>query len=554
MTSAHTFHIPVLGIGFTADTPLKVSHLGIDSVISLVDDSLLEKLRKHYCEKFKIKYQEISRNCEDFRAKRITSYLNLINELSEKKAQLLKKYRENFKKGSIDVNIMTKLDRENFKNGEKLPHQYNDAYAALRGYAMSDLSSAVVFSAGMNPGLYSYAEQFEDFYPNEKGEIKKRIILKVSDFRSAFIQGKFMAKKGLWVSEYRIESGLNCGGHAFATEGHLLGPILEEFKNNRQMLQKTTFDILADALAAKSRIVPYGEMSIKITAQGGVGTAEEHKFLLENYGVDSVGWGTPFLLVPEVVNIDDNTLDLLTNSTEDDVYLSDISPLGVPFNTLKGNTKDIEKAEYIKEGHPGSPCPKKCVALNFEFSEKGICTASRQYQSLKINQLKGLNISEEERNAQFDKIVEKSCICAGLGTSALLVNNIDTKSVGTGVSVCPGPNIAYFSRKMKLQEMIDHIYGKINVITTKDRPNFLIKELNLYIDYIKNKISKAKAESALDDKSKRYFDTFLENLKGGIDYYNELFNSKSYLFKEKKEQILRELKIGRKEIETLKIS
>jgi hypothetical protein len=44
------------------------------------------------------------------------------------------------------------------------------------------------------------------------------------------IQGNFLAKKGLWISEYRIESGLNCGGHAFATEGMLLGPIMEEFK------------------------------------------------------------------------------------------------------------------------------------------------------------------------------------------------------------------------------------------------------------------------------------------------------------------------------------
>ncbi|WP_332912291.1 hypothetical protein [Algoriphagus boritolerans] len=49
----------------------------------------------------------------------------------------------------------------------------------------------------MNPALYSYAEQFPDFFPNEKGEIKKRIILKVSDYRSALIQGKFLAKKRL---------------------------------------------------------------------------------------------------------------------------------------------------------------------------------------------------------------------------------------------------------------------------------------------------------------------------------------------------------------------
>ncbi|MBU3927734.1 MAG: hypothetical protein KKB74_08000, partial [Bacteroidetes bacterium] len=90
MTKAHSFHIPVMGIGFTIDTPLKVSHYGIDSVISLVDDMLLEKLRKMYCEKFEIPYQEITEKIDDFRAKRITSYLNLINDQAEKKFEELK--------------------------------------------------------------------------------------------------------------------------------------------------------------------------------------------------------------------------------------------------------------------------------------------------------------------------------------------------------------------------------------------------------------------------------------------------------------------------------
>jgi hypothetical protein len=60
MAQTHSFHIPVMGIGYTIDTPLKVSQFGIDSVISLVDDILLEKLRKVYSEKFEIPYQEIS--------------------------------------------------------------------------------------------------------------------------------------------------------------------------------------------------------------------------------------------------------------------------------------------------------------------------------------------------------------------------------------------------------------------------------------------------------------------------------------------------------------
>lgn len=86
----HSFHIPVMGIGFTIDTPLKVAQYGMDSVISLVDDILLEKLRKMYSEKFEIPYKEITDRIDDFRAKRITSYLNLMNDLVEQKFNHLK--------------------------------------------------------------------------------------------------------------------------------------------------------------------------------------------------------------------------------------------------------------------------------------------------------------------------------------------------------------------------------------------------------------------------------------------------------------------------------
>ena len=82
MEKAHSFHIPVMGIGFTVDTPVKVAQYGIDSVISIVDDILLEKLRKMYVEKLETPYQEITDKMEDFRAKRITSYLNLMNDMS----------------------------------------------------------------------------------------------------------------------------------------------------------------------------------------------------------------------------------------------------------------------------------------------------------------------------------------------------------------------------------------------------------------------------------------------------------------------------------------
>tara|TARA_R110002096_G_scaffold75045_5_gene177796 strand:- start:735 stop:2546 length:1812 start_codon:yes stop_codon:yes gene_type:complete len=581
MKKKHSFHIPVMGIGFTIDTPLKVAQYGIDSVISLVDDILLEKLRKMYSEKFKIPYNEITDKIDDFRAKRITSYLNLISDLADQKFESLKqitveksdeflayinmlpnnsKIKYEFKKmtskgfdfseirnwathnlsmGSIDVNIMTKVDKDNYKNNEKLPTEYNDAHAALRGFAKSKLSSSVILSAGMNPRLYSYMSQFKDFFPDENGLLKKKIILKVSDYRSALIQGKFLAKKGLWVSEYRIESGLNCGGHAFATDGYLLGPVLAEFKEKRDELKTAIQELLNQEFQNQERVVPKAPLQLQISAQGGVGTEEEHEFLLDHYNLDSIGWGSPFLLVPEATTVDEKTLSKLAKAEEKDLYLSDISPLGVPFNNLKDNTKDAEKEVLITKGRPGSSCPKKFVALNKEFKETGICTASREYQYLKINDLKEQQLPDEAYNKQYHKIIEKSCTCVGLGTSALLKYNLDTRVEGEGVSICPGPNMAYFSKEMSLKNITDHIYGRDNMISRTDRPNFFIKELQIYIDFLKNKFEETK--NSLTKKDEKYLLTFTKNMKAGVSYYQNLFNSLKHVFEDIKTTALNEL-------------
>ena len=592
MTYAHNFHIPVMGTGFTIDTPVKVAQYGISSAISLVDDKLIEKMREFYCKKLDIPFQEISEKIEDFRAKRTTAYLNLIDEIVKNKFEELKnsinqksgeleKYMEmlpdiseikqrfnyfikhnNLKDfqnwlnqhlpvGSIDVNIMTKLDSENYKGKEKLPQEYNDAHASLRGFAESDLDSGLILSAGMNPRLYSYMESFDDFYPNEKGELKKKVILKVSDYRSALIQGKFLAKKGIWISEYRIESGLNCGGHAFASDGFLIGPIMEEFKSNRDELKETIHTILAAALEAKGKPIPAEAMDLKVTAQGGVGTSDEQEFLMDYYDIDSVGWGTPFLLVPETTNVDNYTLGLLADAKEDDLYLSGISPLGVPFNSIRGNTKDIEKQKNLDDGKLGSSCPKKYLVFNKEYGDKAICLASRQYQLKKLSELKDLHAGDDVmyQNA-FSKMVEKTCICTGLGASVLLKNNIENNKISTGVTICPGPNLAYFSKKVSLKEMVSHIYGKINIIERIDRPNLFIKELSLYVDYLKNKIEEMAIP--LTKKEEKFVNTFHKNLLEGIDYYKDLFNKKSEQFQEKKSQLIQSLDHFKEELNEVK--
>ncbi len=577
----HTFHIPVMGTGFSIDTPVKVAKYGISSVISVVDDLLVENMREYYSEKTDIPFKAISNKIEDFRAKRFTEYLNLVDEIVTSKFEELKnsyhknideihKYldllpdsislkndfnklienneyakkvhtwlNENLYCGSIDVNIMTKLDRVNYQNNEELPTEYNDAHASLRGFAESTLESSLILSAGLNPRLYGYLEKFEDFFPDENGYIKKKVVLKVSDYRSALIQGKFLAKKGIWVSEYRIESGLNCGGHAFATDGFLMGPILEEFKNKKDELIETVFNILSGALAKKDKPCPTEPINLLVTAQGGIGTNEEHNFLINYYNLDSIGWATPFLLVPEATNVDETTLELLCNAEEKDLYLSHISPLGIPFNAVKGNTQELEKLKMAKKGRPGSSCPKKHLVFNNEFTDKNICTASRQFQHLKLKQLESQELSFEEKTRKETQIMAKECLCVGLSNSTQHIHNIENKYAIEGTSVCPGPNLAYYSEITSLKDMVGHIYGKIDIIKVKNRPNLFIKELNLYLDYLKSQIEEM--ESPLTDKQLNYITKFQNNLTDGINYYKDLFSNFVNKFEDVKEDAIAEL-------------
>ena len=560
----HTFHIPVMGIGYSIDSPLKVAKYGIDSVISLVDDGIIEKMRQYYCQQLGLSFEPIYSNTEDYRARRITAYLNLIDELVRKsiedlinavdnKKKEIQKYfdmlpdsswlkdkynsivdklqgselkkwlKANLISGVIDVNIMTKLDKANTYNKNPLPIEYNDAHAAMRGFALSNLTNAsLILSAGLNPRLYSYIQKFEDFYPAPDNMLKKKITLKVSDYRSALVQGKFLAKKGIWVSEYRVESGLNCGGHAFVSQGSLLGPVLDEFRLNREDLITEVHVVLVNALKEKGRFVPESPLPVKITAQGGVGTNNEHEFLLDYYKIDSVGWGTPFLLVPEVTNVDEYSLNLLLEAKEKDVYLSDISPYGVPFNNLRNNSKDIQKEKRIAEGKPGSPCLKKYGAFNFEFPGEPTCTGSIEYQRKKIKELNEKNLDEATYKREYRKIVDKACICVGLGTAALINNNISIEDEGDGVSICPGPNIAYFSKIVSLKEMIDHIYGINNIIERNDRPHLFINELVINVNYLENKIAE---NTEPTEKTNELISSFKNYFLDGIQYYKNLFKT-----------------------------
>lgn len=565
-SSQHKFHIPVMGLAYTIDSPIKVARFGISSVISIVEDRLIEMMRQHYYPTINREYQPISTHETDYRAKRITDYLNLVNTIvqaqveklrnaafekgseivkyfemlpddnvlkqlfrqmmnsgnQEEKEKMASQLRSQIQPGNIDVNIMTKVDREIYNDEGVIVENGSDAVAALRGYAKSNLTnSSVVFSAGMNPRLYNYLENCREFDVNEDGRFTKKVIVKVSDFRSALIQGKYLAKKSIWVSEFRIESGLNCGGHAFATEGYLLGPILEEFKTNRQELIDTIFEVYNAALRKRNKQYFIYPPKMIFSVQGGIGTHEEDDFLVRYYNVDSTGWGTPFLLVPEATTVDEDTMNLLSNAKENDVVLSRNSPLGVRFHYLKGTSSENEKLLRIKNGKPGSPCTEKHLSFNTEFTKEPICTASHKYQKLKITQLQSLNLPEPEYQKQLNEVLDKECLCVGLSNAAAMSYNRTFIKTLRAVTICPGPNIANFSEVVSLKTMTDHIYGRVNILTNTNRPHMFIAELHLYIDYLKEELENdIRTDNFL--KTKKYYTSFYQNLCNGITYYQNL--------------------------------
>ena len=86
----HNFHIPVMGLAYTIDSPVRVAQYGISSVISIIDDEIIEKMKNFYSHKFNLNYASISTKVEDYRAKRITAYLDLLDDIVTDKFEAFK--------------------------------------------------------------------------------------------------------------------------------------------------------------------------------------------------------------------------------------------------------------------------------------------------------------------------------------------------------------------------------------------------------------------------------------------------------------------------------
>ena len=462
----HKIHIPVMGICYTADTPVRVAHFGITSVISLVDDGLLEEYRMAYAERLGLDLG----SPQTTRIGRIRSYLDFVADEVERKfarlcgcrfdggsdkdlyflmlpldSRLRVEYdgvfaktglariaaeaalTEKMEPGEIQANIMVGLNHE------------EAAFDAVRGFAASKVKGALVLSAGVNLAVFEEIAKYKDFYRTRDRAPSKKIILKVSDYRSALIQGRYLAKKGLEVYEYRIESGVNCGGHAFFESKKLLLDVVREFVEKRKELFETTSAMItkfaqsvvsADGTAVTAgkspgmtnvpnlEIVPPAA-SARITAQGGLCSPEDIEKIM-SLGIDGVGVGTPFLLVPQATSMDKATRRMLAAATPEDVYVSHASPLGIPFVNLRTSTAAELCREKVREFFaseneksnapelkPGFPCRQHYLCQKFPEFDHPVCRASREYVMWRLAEIDKLETAEIAQSCHSGgKVVE----------------------------------------------------------------------------------------------------------------------------------------------------
>ena len=87
--------------------------------------------------------------------------------------------------------------------------------------------------------------------------------------------------------------------------------------------------------------------------------------------------------------------------------------------------------------------------------------------------------------------------------------------------------------------MVDHIYGRINILNAVKRSNLFINELKMYVTYLENEIDK-NINTITNNKS-RQLKTFQQNLLKGIEYYNTLTasikNETAHYIEEMKEEL-----------------
>ena len=227
--------------------------------------------------------------------------------------------------------------------------------------------------------------------------------------------------------------------------------------------------------------------------------------------MDGTGWGSPFLLVPEACPVDAQLRQRLAEAKSDDLELGNNSPMGVPFNTLKNSPAHINAQERIAMGKPGSGCPKGYVKIRHDYGEE-LCAASNKFQTKRLEEIEASDMSETDKAKARKAALEPLCICHQLGNSALIELGL-ARYKGAPQSICPGPNIAWYNGIYSLDQMIDHIYGRIDKnLESHERPHMFASEAMMNMNYLEAELSKS--NTAKEAKALLKFHT---NLAEGIE-------------------------------------
>ena len=143
--------------------------------------------------------------------------------------------------------------------------------------------------------------------------------------------------------------------------------------------------------------------------------------------------------------------------------------------------------------------------------------ASREYQVQKLAHLDEEGYNPEQLAVVREDVLAKTCLCRDLAGGVEEKNNFKNRS---HTSVCTGPNIVNFSRLASLREMVDHIYGRNQLISQPDRPHVFVREAELYVEFVQSELDRFALD--LSARTPKYFEEFRANLLEGLDFYRDL--------------------------------
>jgi hypothetical protein len=65
--------------------------------------------------------------------------------------------------------------------------------------------------------------------------------------------------------------------------------------------------------------------------------------------------------------------------------------------------------------------------------------------------------------------------------------------------------------------MVDHIYGRFDLLKGKSRPHMFVNELRLYVEYLREETERVRLR--LSNQTHEYLEEYKANLTKGIEYY-----------------------------------